>query len=215
MQRCCRLASGGDNSTYLSSRERRSVDRIFGYYEFLDPADIRNGPTAGGGALYDLGSYTISACNLIFKRAPARVVAAIDQDPMFRIDRLSSALLDFGDQHAAITVSTQGGTAAWGSHHQLSVLGEKGWMRFQFPFAHARPTACQIELGDDTSIGAFPTQIFKFEAANQYLLEVERFSKLLLGESVPRWPIEDSLDILRTIEAIFESARTGQWQALR
>ena len=88
-------------------------------------------------------------------------------------------------------------------------------MRFQFPFAHARPTACQIELGDDTSIGAFPTQIFKFEAANQYLLEVERFSKLLLGESVPRWPIEDSLDILRTIEAIFESARTGQWQALR
>jgi predicted dehydrogenase len=53
------------------------------------------------------------------------------------------------------------------------------------------------------------------KAANQYLLEVERFSKLLLGESVPRWPIEDSLDTLRTIEAIFESARTGQWQALR
>jgi predicted dehydrogenase len=85
--------------------------------------------------------------------------------------------------------------------------------RFQFPFAHARPTACQIELGDDTSVGAFPTRIIK--AANQYLLEVERFSKLLLGESVPRWPIEDSLDTLRTIEAIFESAPTGQWQALR
>jgi predicted dehydrogenase len=163
--------------------------------------------------LYDLGSYTISACNRIFKRAPAGVVAAIDQDPMLRIDRLSSALLDFGDQHAAITVSTQGGTGAWGSHHQLSVLGEKGWM----PFSVSVCTRASHRLPDRawrcTSVGAFPTQIFK--AANQYLLEVERFSKLLLGESVPRWPIEDSLDTLRTIEAIFELAPTGQWQALR
>jgi predicted dehydrogenase len=69
------------------------------------------------------------------------------------------------------------------------------------------------ELGDETSVGAFPTRTFDFEAANQYLLEVEHFSKVLLGESVPTWPIEDSLDILRTIEALFESARTGQWQA--
>ena len=96
----------------------------------------------------------------------------------------------------------------------MSVLGEKGWMRFQFPFAHARPTACRLELGDDTSVGAFPTQVFDFEAANHYLLEVERFSRLLLGESVPTWPIEDSLDILRTIEAIFESTRKGGWQTL-
>jgi predicted dehydrogenase len=96
----------------------------------------------------------------------------------------------------------------------MSVLGEKGWLRFQFPFAHARPTACRLELGDESSVGAFPTRTFDFDATNQYLLEVERFSKLLLGESVPAWRIEDSLDILRTIEAIFESARTGRWQAL-
>src|SRR6476660_4759036 len=49
--------------------------------QFLDPTDIRNDPN-GGGALYDLGSYTISACNLIFKRAPIRVVSAIDRDPV-------------------------------------------------------------------------------------------------------------------------------------
>jgi predicted dehydrogenase len=182
--------------------------------QFLDPADIRNDPDAGGGALYDLGSYTINACNLIFGRAPIRVVAAIDRDPVFRIDRLSSALLDYGDQHAAITVSTQGGTGAWGSHQQMSVLGEKGWLRFEFPFAHARPTACRLEFGDETSVGAFPTRTFDFAAVNQYVLQVERFSRLLLGESVSTWPIEDSLDTLRTLEAIFESARTGGWQAL-
>lgn len=182
--------------------------------QFLDPADTRNNPAAGGGSLYDLGSYAISACNLIFKRPPRRVVASLDHDPVFGIDRLSSALLDYGASHAAFTVSTQAGSSAWGAHQQLSALGSQGWLRFDFPYAHARPVACHIEVGDATSVGAFPTASYSFEPVNQYTLQVERFSQLLLGESVPRWPIEDALNTLRTIEALFASARSGGWQTL-
>jgi predicted dehydrogenase len=79
--------------------------------QFFDPNDVRNNPELGGGALYDLGSYAISACNLIFGRAPSRVVAMLDRDESFGIDRLSSALLDYGDCHAAFTVATQSGSA--------------------------------------------------------------------------------------------------------
>ena len=184
--------------------------------QFFDPADIRNDPAKGGGALYDLGSYAISACNLIFRRAPARVVAAIERDPAFGIDRLSSALLDYGDRHAAFTVATQAGSGptAWGSQQQLSVLGSKGWLRSDFPYAQARPIACRIELGDETSVGALPTATFDFEPVDQYLLQVERFSRLLLGEQVPSWPIEDALGTLRTIEALFASAQSGGWESL-
>jgi predicted dehydrogenase len=182
--------------------------------QFLDPSDVRNQPGAGGGALYDLGSYAISACNLIFKRAPQRVVASLNMDPNFGIDRLSSALLDYGDRHAAFTVGTQAGSDAWGTHQQLSILGSKGWMRLNFGFAHARPTACQIELGDNTSVGAFPSKVFNFEPADHYVLQVERFSKLLLGEKVPSWPIEDALNTIRTLEALFSSAKLGQWKDL-
>jgi predicted dehydrogenase len=182
--------------------------------QFLDPKDVRNNPDAGGGALYDLGSYAISACNLVFKRAPARVVATLDRDPVFRIDRLSSALLDYGDRHAAFTVGTQAGSDAWGSHQQFSVLGSRGWLRMDFPFAHARPTASRIEVGDASSVGAFPTETFTFEPANHYLLQVERFSRRLLGEAVPGWAIEDALATMRTVEALFASARQGTWQAL-
>ncbi|NML42647.1 Gfo/Idh/MocA family oxidoreductase [Ramlibacter sp. G-1-2-2] len=180
--------------------------------QFLDPADVRNNPDAGGGALYDLGSYAISACNLVFKRAPARVVATLDRDPNFRIDRLSSALLDYGDRHAAFTVGTQAGSDAWGTHQQFSVLGSRGWLRMNFAFAHARPTASQLEVGDASSVGAFPTTTYTFEPANHYLLQVERFSRLLLGDKVPSWPIEDALDTMRTIEALFTSARQDSWQ---
>jgi predicted dehydrogenase len=180
--------------------------------QFFDPADTRNNLAAGGGALYDLGSYAISACNLIFKRAPIRVVATLERDPAFGIDRLSSALLDYGDRHAAFTVATQSGSNAWGTHQQLSVLGGTGWLRFDFPYAHARPTASHIELGDASSVGAFPTATYSFEPVNQYTLQIERISRLLLGEAQPSWPIEDALNTLRTIEALFESARRACWQ---
>ena len=53
-----------------------------------------------------------------------------------------------------------------------------------------------------------------FQPVNQYTLQVERFSRLLLGHDVPSWPIEDAPGTLRTIEALFASGRSGGWQAL-
>ncbi len=182
--------------------------------QFFDPADIRNNPAAGGGALYDLGSYAISACNMIFGRPALRVVAALERDPVFGIDRLTSALLDYGDRYATITVASQSGPSSWATYQELSVLGATGWLRCNFPYAHGRPTACSIELGDTTSVGCLPTGTFSFDPVNQYAAQVERFSRLLLGNPVPSWPIEGALDTLRTIEALFESARSARWQSL-
>jgi predicted dehydrogenase len=182
--------------------------------QFLDPADVRNNPAGGGGALYDLGSYVISACNLVFGRAPSRVIAALDFDPAFGIDRLATALLDYSGSHAAFTVGSQSGPNGWGTHQHLLALGSRGWLRMDFPFAHARPTACSIELGDESSVGTFATARYDFEPANQYLAQVERFSRRVLGQDVPAWPIEDALVTLRVIEGLFASARDGGWQPL-
>jgi predicted dehydrogenase len=182
--------------------------------QFYDPTDIRNNLSAGGGALYDLGAYATSACNLIFRRPPFRVVAAVDRDPRFGTDRLSTALLDYGGQHATFTVGTQSGSSSWGTHQYLNVLGATGWLRLNFPYAHARPSACSIELGDTSTVGSLPSSTFNFEPLNHYSLEVERFSRLLLGHKVPSWPIEDAIRTLHTIEALFESARNGAWRSL-
>ena len=180
--------------------------------QFLDPNDIRNNPDQGGGALYDLGSYAISACSVVFRRAPARVIAAIDRDPRWKIDRLSTALLDYGDGHASFTVGTQTGPSAWGAHQQFSILASNGWLRCDFPYAQGRPTACHLYVGDPTSVGCLESATYPFEPVNQYTLQVDRFSRYLRGEPVGSWPIEDSLLTLSIIEALFESARSGQWQ---
>jgi predicted dehydrogenase len=182
--------------------------------QFFDPADIRNDPSLGGGALYDLGSYAISGFNLIFGRAPLRVTGAVDRDPVFGIDRLTTAILDYGDAQATLTVSSQAGGTSWATQQHLSVLGSQGWLRCDFPYAQARETACRIELGDASSVGALPTRVEAFGPANQYARQIDRFSRLLMGEATPHWPIEDALLTLRIIEAIFASARDGAWRAV-
>lgn len=182
--------------------------------QFLDPSDIRNNSAGGGGGLYDTGSYAICACNRLFKRAPTRVVATLEIDPQFGIDRLSSALLDYGDSHASFTVATQSGGTGWGTQQHLAVLCANGWLRFNFPYSQVQPTACSVELGDTTGVGAFPTKTFTFEPVNQFTLQAERFSRLLLGEDVPSWPIEESFETLNTIESLFASARKESWQTL-
>lgn len=178
--------------------------------QFHDPADIRNNPAMGGGALYDLGSYIISASNLVFGRAPSRVVAAIDRDPVFGIDRLTTVLLDYGGRHATFTVGTQAGPSDT-THQQFSVLGDKGWFRLDFPYAHARLRECHIFIGDESSLGAFETSTLPFEVVDQYALQIERFSRVVRGQPAPSWPLEDALATLRTIESVFASAREGRW----
>ena len=180
--------------------------------QFLDPNDIRNDPERGGGALYDLGSYAVSACSAAFGRAPGRVIGTLDRDPLFKIDRLSTALLDYGDGHASFTVGSQSGPSDWATHQQFSVLGSNGWLRCDFPYAHGRPAPSHVYVGDHTSHGAVETTTYSFEPVNQYALQIERFSRHVRGDSVPSWSIEDSLLTLRIIEAIFASARDGQWQ---
>jgi predicted dehydrogenase len=181
--------------------------------QFLDPSDIRNNPARGGGALYDLGSYAISACTLVFGRPPNRVVAAIDRDPQFGIDRLSTAILDYGTGHATLTVGTQSGPSTL-THQQFSILGAIGWLRCDFPYAHGKASECHVYVGDQTSHGTFETAAFPFDAVNQYALQIDRFSRHLLGEEVPVWPIEDARITLTVIEALFASANTGTWVSL-
>jgi predicted dehydrogenase len=180
--------------------------------QFLDPDDIRNNAALGGGALYDLGSYAVSAMTEIFRRPPERVSAAIDLDPLYGVDRLTTATLDYGEAQATFTVGIRAGSNAWGTHQSFSMLGSNGWLALDFPFAHARPTACRLTLGDVDSMGSIPSRTMTFEPTDQYARQVERFSRAVRGEAVRTWPIEDALLTLRIIEALFAAARDGGWR---
>jgi len=183
-------------------------------YNNVNPEDIRNRADIGGGGLYDLGSYAITGCRYVFETEPVRVVALIDHDPSFKTDRLTSAILEFARGQAVFTVSTQAGPKSGGTHQHFSVVGSKGWIRAEFPFSHAIPSACRLFIGDDRSVGTKPAREISLPEVNQYGLQGERFSRLVRGEPVAQFPLEDAIANMRVIDALFRSAKAGGWEGV-
>ncbi len=49
-------------------------------------------------------------------------------------------------------------------------------------------------------------------AVNQYTLQGERFSKLVRGEPVAEWPLENAVANMRVLDALYRSADSGRWE---
>ncbi|MGB6686799.1 MAG: Gfo/Idh/MocA family oxidoreductase [Terracidiphilus sp.] len=187
--------------------ELRSIVGFFNYHN-VDPANIRNQMECGGGALLDIGCYLIHVSRLAFGRAPARVIGLVDRDPRMHIDRLTSAMLDFGGGQSIFTCSTQ-----LAAYQRVQFLGTRGRIEVEIPF-NAPPdksTRILIDDGSDLSGGAILTEIIP--PCDQYTLQGDAFAKAIMeGADVPV-PIEDAIENMAVIDAIFRSAESGQWES--
>jgi predicted dehydrogenase len=106
----------------------RAVQSWFSYYND-DPANIRNQLEAGGGALFDIGCYSVNLSRMLFGAEPVRVSAAIDRDPQLGVDTLTSAILEFEDGQATFTCSTRVET-----DQRVHVYGTDGRLSIGIPF---------------------------------------------------------------------------------
>jgi predicted dehydrogenase len=184
----------------------RSFFGFFSYFN-IDPANIRNQADIGGGALMDIGCYLIQAARFAFAQEPARVVALIDRDPQMHTDRLTSALLDFPGGQAVFTCSTQ-----LAPYQRFQFLGAKGRIELEVPVNAPpdRPTRLFVDSGSDLFGGGIATETFP--ACDQYTLQGDAFSKAILDDTEVPVLIEDAIRNMAVIEAIFRSAKTGQWE---
>ena len=184
----------------------RSVAAFFSYFN-NDPANIRNQPETGGGALYDIGCYCIHAARYAFGQEPTRVCGLIDRDPQLQTDRLTSALLNFPAGHAIFTCSTQ-----LVPHQRVHFFGTKGRIEIEIPFNAPtdRPTRLFIDDGRDLFGSGIETETFP--TTDQYTLQGDAFSRAILeGTPIPV-SLEAGIANMAVIEAIFASAHSGQWQ---
>ena len=186
--------------------ELRSITGFFSYFN-VDPNNIRNHMESGGGALMDIGCYLVHASRRAFAKEPHRVVGLIDRDPQMQTDRLTSAMLDFENGQSIFTCSTQ-----LVPYQRIHFLGTRGRIEIEIPFNAPpdRPTRIFIDGGDlfggNLEIEVFPTQ-------DQYTLQGDAFSKAVLeGGEVPV-PVEDAVKNMAVIDAIFDSAATGEWKS--
>jgi predicted dehydrogenase len=166
----------------------RSAVSLFSYFN-TDPSNIRNIPECGGGALMDIGCYPVNTSRFIFGEEPSRVLGLVERDPQMKIDRLTSAILDFPSGQSIFTCSTQ-----LVPYQRSHFLGTKGRVEIEIPFNAPNDRPCRIFICD------------------QYTIQGDVFSKAIRGDGEVPVSLEDAVMNMAVIEAIFRSGNSGKWE---
>ncbi len=170
-----------------------------------DAANIRNIAATGGGALYDIGCYAIAAARWCFEREPERVVCAMERDPAFGTDRLSSGVLDFGPGGQMVfSVSTQAHR-----YQRLHLVGSAGRLEVEMPFNAAQGAPTRYWLEDAAGL-----RTIDLPPADQYLLQMEAFSRAVQAEAPTAAGLDEAEAGMRIIDALFASAASGRFEAV-
>jgi predicted dehydrogenase len=187
----------------------RAVQMFFGYNN-VDPANVRNRADIGGGGLYDIGCYAIVAGRYFLAAEPVRAIALVDRDPAFGTDRLTSALVDFGDgRRLDFTVSTQ-----IAPHQRLQLCGSKGRIELRIPVNALQGAPTTIAIDDCRALDGSGIVEETLPASDQYQLQGEAFSRAVRGEVPLPYGIDDAIANMRVLDALFRSERSGRWEAI-
>jgi predicted dehydrogenase len=186
--------------------ELRSITGFFSYFN-ANPSNIRNQMETGGGALMDIGCYLIHASRYGFRQEPSRVVACIDRDPQMHIDRLTSAILDFPGGQSVFTCGTQ-----LVRYQRMHFLGTRGRIELEIPFNALPDHPARLLIDSSGDLLGSGITVETFPACDQYALQGDAFAKAVREDTEVPVPLEDSIGNMAVIEAIFSSARSGQWQ---
>jgi predicted dehydrogenase len=184
----------------------RSAIGFFSYFN-VNPANIRNIPDCGGGALMDVGCYPITTSRFMFGEEPSRVLGLVERDPVMKVDRLTSGMLDFPSGQSTFTCSTQ-----LVPYQRMHFLGTKGHVELEIPFnaPKDRPTRIFIDDGADLFGTGISTETFP--VCDQYTIQGDVFSKAIRGNGEVPVTVDDGIKNMAVIEAIFRSAESGRWE---
>jgi predicted dehydrogenase len=165
----------------------------------VSEGNYRLDPAMGGGALYDVGCYAVSAAVWAFGTPPRSVSAKADVGPT-GVDLTTALQVSFDGGDADLRASIAEEERQW-----LVVVGERG----EFELRGSAFTAWE---GQDTELwfssphGAEPEPV---PAANAYRLMVENVSAVVSGGEGWVVPLSDSLATATILDAAFESAAAG------
>jgi predicted dehydrogenase len=181
--------------------ELRSVQSWFSYFND-DPTNIRNIAEAGGGALYDIGCYSINLSRMLFDGEPVRLEASMTRDPETGVDVLTSAILEFERGVATFTCSTRAEP-----DQRVHIYGAAGRISVGIPFniPPDLPTEAFLTSGGDPPWRP-DTETITFEPADPYAVQAERFARAVMDDEPLPIPSADAVANMRVIDEIFRAA---------
>jgi predicted dehydrogenase len=183
----------------------QTIQALFSYSND-DPTNIRNIAELGGGALMDIGCYPINVARMMFGAEPTGVHGAIQRDPRFRTDVLTSAVLDFDGRQATFSCSTR-----LQDDQRVHLLGTEGRILVEIPFNIPPDRSTRIIHATGGSAGAVPplppdTEVIEVPAADQYQLQAEQFATAVRNGGRTPIPPEDAIANMAVIDQLFAAA---------
>jgi predicted dehydrogenase len=186
----------------------RAMTGVFSYHND-DASNIRNVAAYGGGALLDIGCYFVMTSRLIFGREPVRVLAAMDVDPRFGVDRLTSMVLDFGGPTFSGACATQ-----MAPSQRIMIAGTRGRVEIEIPFNAVPGEPAWIVVEGVTGATADLGGRTATRPCDQYRIQGDQFSEAMRTGHPQAYALEESVGNMRVIDALFRSAATGGWVAV-
>jgi predicted dehydrogenase len=183
-----------------------AIDSWFSYYND-DPTNIRNILDYGGGALMDIGCYSIHLSRMLMGSEPTEIKASVQRDPVTGVDIATTGILEFGDKVATFGCSTRVET-----DQRVDIYGTKGRISIEIPFNIPvdRTTRITVTAGGNPPTDP-ATETIEFDPVNQYTLQAEAFAAGVLdGEAVPDSGLY-AADNMRVIDRVFAAVGPSGW----
>ncbi|WP_062232171.1 Gfo/Idh/MocA family protein [Aureimonas sp. N4] len=176
------------------------VQGAFSYYN-VDPANMRNQPELGGGALPDIGVYPVVTTRLSTGAEAVSARATIERDPTFGTDRFADCSVDFADFRLSFYVATQ-----MAARQTMVFHGTEGFIEVDGAFNAGLYAQAAVHW-HDRSHGRSETA--RFGAADQYRLQAEAFARKVAGGTERLFSLEESILNQRVIDAFYRSGEAG------
>ncbi len=157
--------------------------------------DIRLQSNLAGGSLMDVGCYPVNFCRAIYGRPPVAVAARVYAAEEGAVEHATAAVLDFGDGRFGQINSS----FALPTRQVAEVIGELGTLTI--------PTAFVTGTHETEVVLALEGQTIhqRISATDAYRLEVEHFGACVRSGMLPAFSLDETLENLATIEAIYQS----------
>ncbi len=168
----------------------------------VQPGNIRLQQELGGGTLYDIGVYCINAARYIFRDEPLEVTAfsANNGEPRFaETDEMTGALLRFPQDRLAVFLSSFG-AAEMGAYQ---IVGTKGNLRVDPAYDYAGKLTHYLTIEGRTTKRSFAKR-------DQFAPQLSYFARCIREGREPEPNGREGMLDVQIIEALYESARTGQ-----
>jgi predicted dehydrogenase len=176
-------------------------------YHLVDPSNVRNVAAWGGGGLLDIGCYPITTSRFVTGLEPSRVAALIERDPATGIDRLGTAILDYGPVQCCFQYGTQ-----LVPRQTMQFFGDKGRLVVEVPFNAPPDVPTILTLYEGPGLGDRVAETVEIAVCDQYGIMGDAFAAAVLDGAPQPVPLEDSLANMKVIDAVFRAAANGSWE---